>query len=45
MSEWVLTKVSIVFDLQLYKGIGNGSMDGNLHGNITVFTQAPVLLQ
>lgn len=45
LSEWALTKVSVVFDLQLYKSIGNGSMDGNLHGNITVLAQAPILLQ
>lgn len=35
----------VVFDLQLYKRIGNGSVDGNLHGNVTVFAQAPVLFQ
>lgn len=35
----------VVFDLQLYKRIGNGSVDGNLHGNVTVFTQAPIRFQ
>lgn len=31
-----LTKVSVMADLELGEGKGNGGVDGNLHGNVTV---------